>query len=443
MIAPLTPNAQAILLLTAPLEVGRNAVSTDLLSLGEYNRLARLLRQRQRQPADLLGPDAAEVIGVGVPVFEEQRLKALLGRGFLLSQAVERWHGRAIWVVSRADANYPSRLKTRLKEDAPPILYGCGDPQLLETGGFAVVGSRHVDDALLEYTARVGQLIVRSGRSLVSGGARGIDQAAMRGASQAGGTAIGVLADSLERAALAREHREGLMDGRLVLVSPYDPAAGFNVGHAMQRNKLIYALADAALVVSSDFNKGGTWAGAAEQLDKYHCGPVFVRQGREAGKGNDALLRKGALPWTDPADETALGHLLEKTRNATVVPASQGALPLTLGEGPAAYGGPSVIQTEPTEESEIAPRLSVAVKAEPSVSLAGSSVESLRAFAHDLLLKELVESRTEEEVALRLGVNKAQAKAWIQELVKAGTLEKVKKSKPAQFRAVAKADKLL
>ena len=49
------------------------------------------------------------------------------------------------------------------------------------------------------------------------------------------------------------------LDGQLVLASPYDPSAGFNVGNAMQRNKFIYALADAALVVNSDLNRGGTW----------------------------------------------------------------------------------------------------------------------------------------------------------------------------------------
>ena len=81
------------------------------------------------------------------------------------------------------------------------------------------------------------------------------------------------------------------MDARLVLISPYDPAAGFNVGHAMQRNKMIYALADAALVVTSDFEKGGTWAGAIEQLERLHFVPVFVRNGANAGKGNAALLQ--------------------------------------------------------------------------------------------------------------------------------------------------------
>jgi predicted Rossmann fold nucleotide-binding protein DprA/Smf involved in DNA uptake len=58
---------------------------------------------------------------------------------------------------------------------------------------------------------------------------------------------------------MQRENREVLLESRLVLISPYDPKSGFNVGHAMQRNKLIYALADAALVVNADEGTGGTW----------------------------------------------------------------------------------------------------------------------------------------------------------------------------------------
>ena len=88
-------------------------------------------------------------------------------------------------------------------------------------------------------------------RAIISGGARGTDQAAMSGALEAGGRSVGVLANGLERAALNRGNRNFLLDGRLVLVSPYDPAARFLAAHAMQRNKLIYALSDAAVVVNS------------------------------------------------------------------------------------------------------------------------------------------------------------------------------------------------
>ena len=245
----LSQNTQAILLLTAPLIAGRGSSSSELLTPGEYKRLARHLREIQRQPADLVAPDASELLRACQPVIEEARLQRLLGRGFLLSQVIEWWQARAIWVISRADAEYPRRLKARLREDTPAVLYGCGDIGLLDSGGIAVVGSRHVDETLIDYTMAVGKLAARAHRTLVSGGAKGIDQAAMRGALEAGGKVSGVLADSLEKTTMNRENRNLLLDGQLVLISPYDPGAGFNVGNAMQRNKLIYALADASLVV--------------------------------------------------------------------------------------------------------------------------------------------------------------------------------------------------
>jgi predicted Rossmann fold nucleotide-binding protein DprA/Smf involved in DNA uptake len=202
----LSPNGQAILLLTAPLIAGQGKSSPDLLSPGEYKRLAQHLRELKHQPSDLLSPDADEILKKCQTIVDASRLQRLLGRGFLLSQVIERWQARAIWVVSRADPDYPRRLKLRLREDSPAVLYGCGDLALLETGGLAVVGSRHVDDDLIEYTMDVGRLAARAGRTIVSGGAKGIDQSAMRGAIEAGGRVCGVLADSLEKTAMNREN---------------------------------------------------------------------------------------------------------------------------------------------------------------------------------------------------------------------------------------------
>ena len=325
--SPLSPNTQAILLLTAPLMVGRSTSAPDVLAPAEYRRLARHLRDIERQPADLLGPNAGDILRSCPTVIDEDRLQHLLGRGFQLSQAVERWQTRAIWVISRADADYPRRLKTLLREDAPALLYGCGDIGLLDKGGLAMVGSRDADAALIDYTLSVGALAARAGRAIVSGGAKGIDQAAMRGALDAGGQVCGVLADSLEKTAMEREHRNMLLDGQLVLISPYDPGAGFNVGHAMQRNKLIYALADASLVVGSDVDKGGTWAGAVEQLDKLRLVPIYVRSIGAPSRGLDALLKKGALAWPNPDDVESFEAVF--TAPAPTAPDSgQAGLPL-------------------------------------------------------------------------------------------------------------------
>lgn len=70
-----------------------------------------------------------ECLGEGdsaVESLDPGRIEALLGRGMQLSLAVEKWQARAIWVLSRADDEYPSRLKRRLGSGAPAVLYGCG-----------------------------------------------------------------------------------------------------------------------------------------------------------------------------------------------------------------------------------------------------------------------------------------------------------------------------
>lgn len=430
MIEPLTSNTQAILLLTAPLIAGRGESSRDLLTLGEYNKLARILREKQKQPADLIGPDAEELIALCAQPFGRERLDSLLSRGFLLSQAVERWNARAIWVISRADARYPKRLKARLKEDAPPLLYGCGDIGLLEKGGLAVVGSRHVDEELISFTENVGRLTAKAHRPVISGGAKGIDRAAMHGALLEDGDVAGVMADSLERAALARDNREPLMEGRLVLISPYDPAAGFNVGHAMQRNKVIYALADAGLVVTSDFEKGGTWTGAIEQLERLHFVPVFVRNGNNAGRGNAALIHHGGRPWPNPENAVELGQIISSAVESVAAEPKQEALSFALREQPVRYTN----QIKPVEPAPV-------VVEEPKVI--PSPAEELFKAVGDILRRELAVGHTEAEIVSLLSVTKAQAKEWLAKLIKEGTVEKIKKTKPVQYRVATNTERLL
>lgn len=419
----LSPNTQAILLLTAPLIAGRGTASSDLLSPGEYKRLARHLREIQRQPADLISPDVAEILRACQPVIEESRLQKLLGRGFLLSQVIERWQARAIWVVSRADAEYPRRLKARLREDAPAVLYGCGDMALLETGGLAVVGSRHVDDTLIDYTMEIGRLAARAGRTLVSGGAKGIDQAAMRGALEGGGKVCGVLADSLEKTGMNREHRNLLVDGQLVLISPYDPSAGFNVGNAMQRNKLIYALANTSLVVSSDLNKGGTWAGAVEQLDKFKFVPVFVRSTGESSAGLNGLRKKGALPWPNPKDVESFKDVFNEVIQAPTV-SPQFGFALFSNEEPTSINSKpmALVPCNAAQEAAVPPDT-----AEEFPQLKSTPTEVLFATVREVIQQLLSKPMKDAEVAAALDVSNAQAKAWLQRLLDEGILEKQRK----------------
>jgi predicted Rossmann fold nucleotide-binding protein DprA/Smf involved in DNA uptake len=418
----LSPNTKAILLLTAPLIAGRGKTSPDFLTPAEYRKLARHLRDLGRQPADLLTPGADQLLGNCHRVIDKARLERLLARGLLLSQAVERWQARAIWVVSRADREYPRRLKTRLTEDSPALLYGCGEKEILDSGGLAVVGSRNVDDALIEYTQEIGRLAASASRTLVSGGARGIDQAAMRGALEARGRVTGVLADSLERSAMNREYRNLLLDGQLVLISPYDPNAGFNVGHAMQRNKVIYALSDAALIVNAESGKGGTWAGAVEQLDKLRLVPIYIRSNGEIGEGLQALHRKGAQEWPNPRTPDQLSAVLDASASSAsqgVRGSQQASLFSQFEEASEPYGA------DAAQGDAFSGECHGAVEATPAEDLFAKVRE---------LLQGMDTPKTDSEVAKELAVSKSQAKAWLQRLVAEGAVERL--SRPIRYRSV-------
>jgi predicted Rossmann fold nucleotide-binding protein DprA/Smf involved in DNA uptake len=207
-----------------------------------------------------------------------------------------------------------------LKDSAPAVLFYAGEKALLRQPGIAVVGSRNLDEAGQECARFVGNACGLSGMVLYSGGAKGVDTISMNAALEARGTAVGVLADSLERA--VRGPKDMLSRGDLCLVTPYTPNAGFSVGAAMGRNRLIYTLANYAIVVASDAETGGTWAGATEAL-KNNWVPVFILEHDAMPEGNKLLGQKGALAFPHPFKDAPVKlpeWLKEKAASSPALP---------------------------------------------------------------------------------------------------------------------------
>lgn len=426
----ISTNTQAILLLTAPLILGKGSPSFDLLTTKEYNLLARYLWKIGKQPSDLLSSDAKDLIEKCSNLINPERLNILLNRGFLLSQVIELWQSRSIWVISRADKAYPGLIKHKLKDQSPPILYGFGNLDLLNNGGLAVIGSRKIDDSIYNYSNNIGKLAAKFGTKVISGGAKGVDQAAMYGALHEGGYVCEVMAENLERAVLDAGRRNYLMSGNLILVSAYDPKASFNIGHAMQRNKLIYALSDASLVVASDFNKGGTWAGAAEQLDKLKFVPVYVKLDNES-KGLRELYNKGAIPWPNPQDINSFRQIFDVSnlpsnnnlnlslfdqedivKEFKVSDIAQQNLTNTIDESTKPYT-PSAINTSEIEVQK--------------------SADELFEFAANIILSLLNTPLKDSEISQVLNISLAQTKLWLSRLVEEERIEK--RTKPVAYIA--------
>ncbi len=394
----LSPDTQAVLLLCGRL--GGKRDDAEPLTDSEYNLLAMWMQKRGVRPANLLNKDGRYALEENGPPVAASRLQALLERGAALALAVESWSTRGLWVLSRSDEHYPLRLRGR-KKSAPPILYGAGDAELLSRGGLAVVGSRDVDEEALDFARTTARACAKQEMQVVSGGARGIDAEAVSAALEEGGRAVGVLSNGLARAAVTGKYREALQESRLVLISPYDPGSGFNVGHAMQRNRHIYALADHGLVVNSSFGEGGTWSGAVEALK--HGEVVFVRlRGQNIPEGNRKLEKMGALPF--PEDPWLnLAENLHQAHESRGVPQEQ------------------LIQDHPViEQREDEPR---------EISLAQTAYDAVL----PLLLKHLDQPLESKALAKLLDANIGQTQSWLKRAVQE---EKVKKlEKPVRYVA--------
>lgn len=290
----LSTDTQATLLL-----VGRFAKSSEPkpLSTSEYNRLAKQLQELGLRPGHLLRELPKDL------VVDRERTKKLLGRGTSLALAVERWGQLGIRVIGRGDPDYPGVLKSKLRSATAPILYIAGNHDILTAKAVCVVGSRDATPDGIEFARSLGKRAASEDLCILSGDARGVDRAAMEGALAEGGRVVGVLVEAFARAVIAKRNRDAMLAGNLLLISPYDPEAAFTVANAMDRNKYMYALAAAAVIVDSD-TKGGTWSGAVE--NQKHCWTrAFVRLPSDAPLGNRRLAELGLTPILDSPDEWA------------------------------------------------------------------------------------------------------------------------------------------
>ncbi len=309
----LSPDSQTILLLCSHLGLASDPEQAPL-TLREWNPLARQLQASSLRPETLLDMSAQDLHAQLASTPElAARVAWLLERRGSLAFELERLESLGIHALTRADEQYPQRYRQRLKDSAPTVLFYAGNHELLGQPGIAVVGSRNLDQVGQECAAYIGNACAWSGLVLYSGGARGVDSISMQAALEGRGTVVGILADSLEKAIRQPENRQALLQGDYCLVTPYSPNAGFSVGAAMGRNRLIYTLADYAVVAAAEVGKGGTWGGATQAL-KAGWLPVFVLDYPEAPQGNRALLEIGsiAFPYPFPGDFTSLPQWLKE-----------------------------------------------------------------------------------------------------------------------------------
>ncbi len=159
-------------------------------------------------------------------------------------------------VVAVTDDGYPALL--HYLAVPPARLWIRGEPRAMDLPGVAIVGSRRCSQRGATIACWFARDLAAAGMAIVSGGARGIDAAAHRGALAAGGITIAVLGTGLDRV-YPPEHGNlfaSIIHGGGALVSEFAPEVGPAAAHFPRRNRIIAALSCVVLVVEAARRSG-------------------------------------------------------------------------------------------------------------------------------------------------------------------------------------------
>lgn len=211
-----------------------------------------------------------------------------------------------VGLICPDDPTFPHLLLSA--SDAPLALFTRGTLEPRDLNSIAIVGSRKCSFYGREQAERFARLLAGAGFTVISGGARGVDAAAHRGAIEnASGRTIAVLGSGLdvpyppENAKLFDQIAE-----RGCVISEFPFGTPPKAENFPRRNRIVSGMSRGVLVIEADERSGALIT--ARQAIEDHQRPVMAIPGRvdnAQSAGPHKLIREGATLVT------RLEHILE------------------------------------------------------------------------------------------------------------------------------------
>jgi len=266
----------------------------------------------------------------------------------LANEELAHCASRGVALAALGQANYPELLAQI--PAAPPLLYVKGSAIKQDRFALAIVGSRRCTQYGIEQAERFAGVLARAGITIVSGGARGIDTAAHRGALKSGGRTIAVMGCGLchdyppENQSLFAD----IVAGRGMLVSEIPMNTAPDSRNFPARNRIISGLSMGVLVIEAAKDSGALIT-ARLAIDE-HNRDVFALPGRvdsSSSEGSLELLREGAAHIVITPDDVLriLESPARKLADARPLTTRPDGLPSGLFDAPAHQ--PGATATEP------------------------------------------------------------------------------------------------
>ena len=296
-------------------------------SLIPYIGPKRILRLRQWF-GDLASAWKASAGALCEAGLDERAMQQLLSRrdSMDLDAHIEKVRQAGAWLLTLDDERYPSLL--RQIDDPPPVLYIRGTLTEADELALSIVGTRKVTRYGQQVTHDIARKLARSGVTVISGLAQGVDGAAHQGALQGGGRTIAVLGSGVD-VIYPREHedlaRRIIASGALITEFPLGTqptAANFP-----RRNRVVSGMALGVLVTEAPERSGAliTAGLAGEQGREVFAVPGNIYSA--ASGGTNRLIQDGArlvCDVRDILDELNVAHTNTQTRTRAeqIAPAS-------------------------------------------------------------------------------------------------------------------------
>jgi DNA processing protein len=236
------------------------------------------------------------VDGIGTAKADKIR-SALRDAGIAVDAELARGAAANVQIICPDDGDaYPVLLRSI--PDPPVVLYVRGTLEPRDLNALAIVGSRRCTYYGREQAERFASLLSGTGFCVVSGGARGVDSAAHRGAlAQPQGRTIAVLGSGVDTT--YPPENAGLFEQiakRGAVISEFPLGTPPNKENFPRRNRIVSGMSRGVLVVEADSKSGALIT--ARQAVEDHGRPVFAVPGRvdnPQSAGPHRLIREGAV----------------------------------------------------------------------------------------------------------------------------------------------------
>jgi len=236
-----------------------------------------------------------EVDGIGSSK-SSKLVSALRAAAENVDAEMERAQAAGATLICPDDAAYPMLLRSI--PDPPNVLYLKGAFEDRDLNGIAIVGSRKCTHYGREQAERFGALLGGAGFTVISGGARGVDSAAHRGAlMHPQGRTIAVLGSGVdvpyppENGSLFEQ-----IGARGAVISEFPMGTPPLAENFPRRNRIVSGMSRGVLVIEADERSGALIT--ARQACDDHGRPVFAIPGRidnSQSAGPHRLIRDGAI----------------------------------------------------------------------------------------------------------------------------------------------------